>query len=72
MSYNNLKKKKSITIFSDGSFSIIKNSVLKRIIFFEKDERNSSLGLQLNKLQKPINNFSYINKFLLKNKAQLK
>jgi hypothetical protein len=69
MSYNNLKKKKSITIFSDGSFSIIKNSVLKRIIFFEKDERNSSLWLQFNKLQKPINNFSYINKFLIKNKA---
>ena len=66
MSYNNIKKKKSITIFSDGSFSIIKNSVLKRIIFFEKDERNSSLWLQFNKLQKPINNFSYINKFLIK------
>lgn len=66
MSYNNLKKKKSIIIFSDGSFSIIKNSVLKRIIFFEKDDRNSSLGLKLNELQNPINKFSYLNKFLIK------
>jgi hypothetical protein len=66
MSYNNLKKKKSITIFSDGSFSIIKNSILKKIIFFEKDERNSSLWLKLNELQNPINKFSYINKFLIK------
>jgi hypothetical protein len=66
MSYNNLKKKKSITIFSDGSFSIIKNSVLKRIIFFEKDERNSNIWLKLNELQNPINKLSYINKFLIK------
>jgi hypothetical protein len=66
MSYNNIKKKKSITIFSDGSFSIIKNSILKKIIFFEKDERNSSLWLKLNELQNPINKFSYINKFLIK------
>jgi hypothetical protein len=66
MSLNNFKKKKSITIFSDGSFSIIKNSVFKKIIFFEKDERNSNLWLKLNKLQNPVNKFSYINKFLIK------
>jgi hypothetical protein len=66
MSYNNLKKKKSITIFSDGSFSIIKNSFSKKIIFFEKDEHNSSLWLKKNQLQNPINKFNYINKFLTK------
>lgn len=66
MNLNNLKKKKSIIIFSDGSFSIIKNSVSKKIIFFEKDERNTVLWLKVNRLQNPINKLNYINKFLIK------
>jgi hypothetical protein len=67
MNYNNLKKKKSIIIFSDGSFIIRKNSVLKKIIFFEKDDRNSTLWVKkVDMLKNPTNKFNYFNKFLIK------
>jgi hypothetical protein len=67
MNYNNFKKKKSIIIFSDGSFIIRKNSVLKKIIFFEKDDRNSTLWVKkVDMLKNPTNKFNYFNKFLIK------
>ena len=64
MSLNYFKKKKIIIIFSDGSFLLSKNTILKRIVFFEKDYRNSNLWLKLNEYQKQLNKLSYRDKFL--------
>lgn len=64
MSLNNLKTKKFIVVFSDGSFLVTKNIILQRIIFFEKDDRNSSLWLKVSQLPSQSNKLSYKHKFL--------
>jgi hypothetical protein len=64
MSLNNLKKKKLIIIFSDGSFLLVKNTLKKKIVFFEKDDRNSRFWLKLYQLPNQLNNINYRDKFL--------
>lgn len=66
MNLKTLKKKKLIVIFSDGSFLFSKNSFFKKILFFDKDDRNSSLWIKLKKLpnQSKLNKLNYKNKFL--------
>jgi|LakMenEpi03Aug12_release.lakeMendotaPanAssembly.Ray.scaffolds.fasta_scaffold3806025_2 hypothetical protein len=64
MSLKNLKKKKLIVIFSDGSFLLTKNSIFQKIFFFEKDDRNCSLWLKLNELTTQLNNSNFRDKFL--------
>lgn len=64
MSLNNLKKKKLIIIVSDGSFLITKNTFKKKIVFFEKDDRNSNIWLKLFTSSDQLNNVNYRDKFL--------
>lgn len=64
MSLKNLKKKKLIVIFSDGSFLLTKNSIFQKIFFFEKDDRNCNLWLKLNELTTQLNNSNFRDKFL--------
>ena len=61
MNLKNLKKKKLIVIFSDGSFLLTKNTILKNIMFFDKDDRNSSLWIKLKEkeLSNPLNKLNY-------------
>jgi hypothetical protein len=60
----NYKKKKTINIFSDGSFSIVKSSFSKRLTFLEKDDCNSILWLKFNSVKSSINKAEYRKKFL--------
>ena len=64
MSLNNLKKKKLIIIVFDGSFLITKNTLKKKIVFFEKDDRNSNIWLKLFTSSDQLNNVNYRDKFL--------
>lgn len=64
MSFNKLKKKKSLIIFSDGSFLITSNIFFQKIKFFEKDERNCTFWLKTINLQNTINTLNYKSKFL--------
>jgi len=64
MSLKNLKKKKLIIIVSDGSFLITKNTLKKKIVFFEKDDRNSNIWLKLFTSSDQLNNVNYRDKFL--------
>jgi hypothetical protein len=64
MSLKNLKKKKLIIIFSDGSFLLTKSSIFQKILFFEKDDRNCNLWLNANELTKQLNNSNFRDKFL--------
>jgi hypothetical protein len=64
MSLNNLKKKKLIIIAFDGSFLITKNTLKKKIVFFEKDDRNSIIWLKLFTSSDQLNNVNYRDKFL--------
>lgn len=66
MSYNKIKK--IISVYSDGSFLIIKNSFSNKLNFLEKDERNSILWLKLNQTKILVNQSNYRKKFLNKKK----
>jgi hypothetical protein len=64
MSYNKIKK--IISVYSDGSFLIIKNSFSNKLNLLEKDERNSILWLKLNQTKILVDKLNYRKKFLNK------